>query len=247
MSDFLEDQRNRYDSEASDHAEHYNDPYTQEYRDLFIRKPLMKENLKDLNILDAMCASGVETQFLTKNGAKVTGLDISQNNANEFESRWNLKCYVSSIHETSLESSSYDAIYICGGLHHVLPLLDETIKEVHRLLRPGGYFYFVEPNKDTLINKIRNYWYKNDSRFGDEEEAISYKEKLKPYLNIGFTEKRVIYGGNVAYIIIGQSLAFGTPYFIKKWFSKPLFLLESILSKIPFMPKLYFCAAWKKT
>ena len=32
--------------------------------------------------------------------------------------------------------------YICGGLHHVLPLLRETISEIYRILKPGDIFIF---------------------------------------------------------------------------------------------------------
>ena len=174
MNKSILDQKKRYDGEASQHAEHYNDEYTQMYRDEFIRGPLFKENLKGMYILDAMCASGIETGYLIKKGAKVVGVDISQKNVNEYNKRWGKSCFLNSIHKTDFSNNTFDAIYICGGLHHVLPLLNETILEIHRILKPGGLFYFVEPNKDTWVNKIRKLWYSIDSKFADDEEAISY-------------------------------------------------------------------------
>ena len=39
---------------------------------------MFKENLKGVYILDAMCASGIETGYLIKQGANVVGLDISE-------------------------------------------------------------------------------------------------------------------------------------------------------------------------
>ena len=33
--------------------------------------------------------------------------------------------------------------YICGGLHHVLPLLNETIV-IHRILKPVDFFYGIK-------------------------------------------------------------------------------------------------------
>ncbi len=246
MNKSIIDQKKRYDAEAIQHSEHYNDKYTQMYRDEFIRKPLFKESLKGMYILDAMCASGIETGFLIKKGADVVGVDISKKNVEEYKRRWNKPCYMNSIHKTDFSDNSFDAIYICGGLHHVLPLLDETILEIHRILKPGGLFYFVEPNKDTWINKIRKFWYKVDSKFTDDEEAISYQNTLKPFLIKGFKEISLNYGGNIAYIIIGQSLTLGIPKKYKKYLSPVSFFLERILCKFPIVPKLFFTAVWEK-
>ena len=64
--------------------------------------------------------------------------------------------FLSSIHKVSFSNNTFDAIYICGGLHHVLPLLNETIVEIHRT-KPGGLFYFMEPNKAHGLIKFVNY------------------------------------------------------------------------------------------
>ena len=246
MKKSLLDQKNRYDAEAIQHAKHYNDHYTQMYRNEFIRAPLFKESLKGMYILDAMCASGIETGYLIEQGANVVGIDISQNNVNEYIKRWKKPCFLNSIHNTKFSDNSFDGIYICGGLHHVLPLLNETILEIHRILKPGGFFYFVEPNKDTWVNKIRNLWYKFDSKFTDDEEAISYENTLKPLLSIGFKEKSVSFGGNIAYIVIGQSLTLGISLKYKKYLSPFSFFLERFFSKLPIVPKLFFTATWQK-
>jgi len=240
------DQIKKYDAQAQKHSEHYNDKYTQMYRDEFIRAPLFKEKLEGMYVLDAMCASGIETGYLIKQGAEVVGLDISKKNVDEYYKRWGKQCFLNSIHKTDFSNNTFDAIYICGGLHHVLPLLNETILEIHRILKPGGLFYFVEPNKDTWVNKIRDLWYRLDSKFADDEEAISYQKTLKPFLSKGFKERSVNFGGNIAYIIIGQSLALGIPKKYKKYLAPITFFFERIFSKIPIFPKLFFTAVWEK-
>jgi len=246
MNKSIIDQKKRYDAEAIQHSEHYNDKYTQMYRDEFIRTPLFKKNLKGMYILDAMCASGTETGYLINQGANVVGIDISQKNAEEYKRRWGKSCFLDSIHKTKFSDNTFDAVYICGGLHHVLPLLNETILEIYRILKPGGFFYFVEPNKDTWVNGLRKFWYKVDKKFTDDEEAISYNDTLRPLLSIGFKEKSLNYGGNIAYIIIGQSLTVGISQRYKKYLSPISFYLERLFSKFPFVPKLFFSAIWKK-
>ncbi len=240
------DQKKKYDAQAILHSKHYNDKYTQMYRDEFIRKPLFKNDLKGVYILDAMCASGVETGYLIKKGAEVVGLDISKKNVEEYYKKWGKHCFLNSIHETNFLDNTFDAIYICGGLHHVLPLLNETILEIHRILKPGGFFYFMEPNKDTWVNKLRQIWYKFDNKFAEDEEAISYHNTLKPFLSKGFKEISLNFGGNVAYIIIGQSLALRIPPNYKKYLAPLSFFLERFFLKLPFAPKLFFSAVWKK-
>ncbi len=246
MDKSLIDQIKRYNSEAGEHGKHYNDKYTQMYRNEFMRAPLFKDRLKGKYILDAMCASGIETGYLIEIGAEVVGLDISEKNVEQYAKRWNKPCHLNSIHKTNFSDNTFDAIYINGGLHHVLPFLNETIAEVHRILKPGGHFYFLEPNKDTWVNQLRKIWYKLDKKFTEDEEAISYKKTLKPLLSIGFEEKSLNYGGNIAYIIIGQSLILRIPQRYKKYLAPISFFLERIFSKLPFMPKLFFSAIWKK-
>ena len=78
MNKLLIDQIKRYDAEARDHSKHYNDKYTQMYRNEFMRSPLFKDRLAGMYTLDAMCASGIETGFLIELGAEVVGVDISK-------------------------------------------------------------------------------------------------------------------------------------------------------------------------
>ncbi len=245
--EFIKKQQERYDTEAALHKSEYQSLSVQKLRDDFIRKPLFLEELKNKKVLDAMCASGVETSFLLSKGAEVVGLDISPNNAKEFEKLWQRQCVISSIHKTPFESNTFDAVYICGGLHHILPLLEETLCEVSRILKPGGYFYFVEPNKDTWLDLIRRIWYRVSPKFEREESAISYNKTLYPMLvKYKFSERRHFLGGNIAYVLIGQSVHFGFLRPFLRIIHKPLNVIESILNRVPFAPKLFFCSMWQK-
>ena len=184
-------QRERYDAEAVAYEQHHGDPINQKYRDCFVRKRLFSFGLAGQNVLEAMCASGMETGFLLDRKARVVGLDVSAANAELFRRRWNMSCHVCSIHATNFVDESFDVVYICGGLHHVLPILSESIAEVHRILKPGGRFCFLEPNRDTWLDLARRVWYRADSRFHDSERALSYGNDLRPYLEIGFEEESV--------------------------------------------------------
>lgn len=242
----VEAQRIRYDREAVSHEKHHAHELNQRYRDQFIRDQILDIDLAGKEVLDGMCASGIETGYLLSRGAKVTGLDISGNNIALYQAKWGCPSHVASIHATGLPDNAFDVVYIFGGLHHVIPLLDETIQEMHRLLRPGGFLIFVEPNRDTFVNKFRELWYKSDKRFQAEERALSYPELAAKYLRQGFTVDKVIYGGNVAYLLIAQSLILGIPGIVKTAIYRLLFAFERTIGATRMAPKLFFAARWRK-
>ncbi len=239
-------QSDRYDAEAQAYRLHHGDSVNQRYRDRFIRKQLFDFDLDGMRVLDAMSASGIEAGFLISQGAHVTGLDISKHNAALYREAWNRPCFVRSIHDTGFEDEEFDVVYIFGGLHHIIPLLDETIAEVYRILSPGGYFCFVEPNADTWLNVARRIWYRWASRFHNTEQALSYDKHIRPHLALGFKEECFISGGNVAYLLIGQSMVLGMPTWAKRLLHNPLFFFELLIDHIPGAPRLYFAAAWRK-
>ena len=239
-------QAERYDNEAKNYLAAHGDKFSQKYRDKFIRAKAFPFSLKGKKVLDAMCAFGAETGFLLKHNAEVEGLDISKGNAELYQKLWGVNCRVSSIHETAYPDNSFDVVYICGGLHHVLPLLQETIAEVYRILKPGGFFCFVEPNASSWINFLRKIWYRVDKRFDDTEEAIDYNTRLKPLLTNKFKENSLSYGGGIAYLLIAQSLILKTPYWVKKVFYRPFFALENFMNAIHLSPNLFFVCVWQK-
>jgi SAM-dependent methyltransferase len=242
----IEGQRIRYNKEAYIHETHHGDKYSQRYRTEFIRDRLFNFDVANLKILDAMCASGVETQYLISKKANIVGLDISDKNAEIYFKKWKIFCHISSIHKTEFDSETFDVVYIYGGLHHVIPLLESVIDEVHRILKPGGLFIFVEPNRDTWLNKFRSIWYKLDSRFEDSEAALSYGDQIAPKLVKNFKEVDYIEGGGIAYLVISQSLIIGTPKLMKGFLYPVLTYIERLTNDLPLAPKLFFAAKWQK-
>lgn len=246
VHDSIEAQRKRYDGEADHYDEHHNDRWSQSYRTRAIRDRLLDLDLNGKNVLDAMCASGIETAYLLDRGATVTGLDISDRNVELYRKKWRCPCSIASIHQSGFADASFDVVHIFGGLHHVLPILPETMREIHRILRPGGRLTFVEPNADTAINRVRTLWYAKDSRFTDEEEAISYRRHVEPYLALGFTPIKVFTGGNIGYLAACQSHILGTPAWLKKILTPPAYLIERLLARTPVLPHLWLAVAWQK-
>lgn len=245
MSSSIEAQRQRYNQEALAYESHHAHALNQAYRDEFIRNKLFTFSINGKRVLDGMCASGIETGYLLSKGAIVTGLDISENNIEIYKQKWNCDSIVASIHDANFPDETFDVIYIFGGLHHILPFLDQTIANIHRILKKDGRFIFVEPNKDTFLSKFRAMWYKLDKRFQEEEQSISY-QNLKDRYKDFFKENQILYGGNFAYLIIDQSLILGTPNWLKNLSWRFLFFLERTIGSTILVPKLFFGASWTK-
>ena len=114
-------------------------------------------------VLEAMCGSGQTTSFLLSKGATVTGLDVSEESIASFRARWpSCRAIRASVLESNLESEAFDLIVVVGGLHHLHPHISAAIVEFRRLLKPAGFFCFVEPHRGSLPDWVRRRWYRDE-------------------------------------------------------------------------------------
>jgi SAM-dependent methyltransferase len=241
-------QQEHYDLIAPEYEAHYSDAASLEYRRRFIYEPMFDGlDLSEKNVLDAMCGSGQTTNYLMTRGARVTGLDLSHNVIAQFRAQWpNCNAVERSILESGFQDNSFDCISIVGGLHHMHPHLNQTVREIHRILKPGGHFCFMEPHAGSLPNLIRRVWYKHDRFFADNEAAIDLNS-MKTEFGSQFNFNTVSYRGNVAFLLVLNSLIFRIPLGLKPHYSPLLMSVEATLSKV--QGKLNSCFAvgqWQK-
>jgi len=241
-------QAEHYDRIADDYAVHYGDKYSQEYRNRFINAPLFEGiDLKGLKVLEAMCGSGETTAYLLDKGAQVTGLDVSEAEIEKFKKRWpGADGVAASIFNTDFEDETWDCVVVVGGLHHLHPHLSDALREMHRILKKGGYLCFAEPHKGSLSDKVRQIWYRHDDLFADNEEAIDMRS-LKQEFRDMFEQKEETYFGNFGYLFVLNSMVFRVPLSLKKLYSPFLLGVENIVGK--FQGQLLSCitaAQWKK-
>jgi len=94
-----------------------------------------------------------------------------------------------------------NAVVAVGGLHHVQPHVDAAVEEIHRTLRPGGFFCFAEPHARSLPDAVRHLWYKLDPLFERNEEAIDVDRLMAQHQDrFDFITTR--YAGNLAYLLV---------------------------------------------
>ena len=241
-------QQEHYDNIAADYEAHYSDQWSVEYRRRFIYEPMFEGlNLSGMNVLDAMCGSGQTTEYLLAHGASVTGLDISNEVVETFRTRWTgAKVVKRSLLDSGLPDNSFDCIAVVGGLHHIHPNVKQAVRELHRVLKPGGYLCFMEPHSGSFPDIIRRIWYRFDSLFADNEASIHIGRLQKDFGDL-LELKKAYYLGNIAFLLVLNSLIFRIPPASKKHFAPAFMKVEAVVNKL--QTKLTSCfvvAQWQK-
>ena len=241
-------QQEHYDRIAADYETHYSDEWSVEYRRRFIYEPMFDGlKLEGLQVLDAMCGSGQTTSFLLTRGASVTGLDISNEVVETFQSRWaGVNVVKRSLLDSGLADNSFDCVAVVGGLHHIHPNVKAAVREIHRVLKPGGHFCFMEPHTGSLPDVVRKVWYRFDRFFSDNEAAIDVG-LLQKHFHDAFELKQVNYLGNIAFLLVLNSLIFRIPPKSKRYFAPLLMKLEPWVNRL--QTKLTSCfvvTQWQK-
>lgn len=143
-------------------------------------------------ILDAGCGCGYSTELIIKEfqPEEIFAFDIAPNQIELTKQRkLSVNLFVGSMTDIKIPSEKFDAIFIFGVLHHV-PEWRRALKEVNRMLKPGGVLLVEEPNKRTL-DRAERYWkiyHPKESRFkwpefikGLEDNEFHVVENKKIY------------------------------------------------------------------
>jgi ubiquinone/menaquinone biosynthesis C-methylase UbiE len=105
---------------------------------------------RDRDLLDYGCYDGWMTpRYLTIGPSSITGLDISENAIAQAKAKYGnvATFFAGDAHAMPFPNTSFDIVIGRGILHHLD--LDVALKEIRRVLRPGGKAIFVEPLNDN--------------------------------------------------------------------------------------------------
>ena len=228
-----QEQREHFNQWQNVYEEHYDDKYSAQLRERFYLEPALRGvDLKGRRALEAMCGSGQSTGFLLERGAEVTGLDISPAMMGAFARRWpGSQAVTASVLETGLQEGSFDFVLVVGGLHHVHPYVKDAVREIRRLLKPGGVFAFVEPHTGSLPDLARRVWYRLDRSFLPNERAVDVERLVRDFAG-DFELLHVEHHGGPGYLLVLNSLIFRIPHRFKRFYAPPLIWLDSVLDRV---------------
>ena len=107
----------------------------------------------DTAILDLCCGAGQTTKFLVRYSEQVTGLDISPVALNKAKKNVPEANYVEGLAQNlPFADDFFDLVHTSVALHEMTTTeLEEIFKEVHRVLKPGGIFTFIDLHQPTNL------------------------------------------------------------------------------------------------
>jgi 2-polyprenyl-6-hydroxyphenyl methylase / 3-demethylubiquinone-9 3-methyltransferase len=111
-----------------------------------------KTTTSTTKILDLGCGAGFLSNELAKEGFKVTGFDLSQESltvAKNHDSTKTVQYIQGNANLLPFEDASFDVICCMDFLEHVEDI-NPILKEVSRVLKPGGKFFFHTFNRNPL-------------------------------------------------------------------------------------------------
>ena len=174
-------------------------------------------------ILDLGCGNGFLSQLFPN--FNIVGVDVSDGMLANNPHKW-VKGSAESI---PFGDNEFDFV-VCRSLLHHLENPSIGLKEIFRVLKPGGEVSFYDPNHNIIYEAIRHLFQKTE-RFSHLHRSFNYKELFSLIEEAGFkiTEKRYI--GFLGYPLLAfpDIVDFHIPIWLGKW----IMSFDNFLSKTP--------------
>ncbi|MCI0590549.1 MAG: class I SAM-dependent methyltransferase [Gammaproteobacteria bacterium] len=186
------DLASRQEAESDFHDRKYGqgDSYPRHYAvqptyPIYMRMLEMMGDMKGKQVLEYGCGEGWITRDLAKNGAIVSAFDISAEAINKTRGVLALdgvtdRCHIAQMGAEQLDypDESFDLAIGFAILHHLD--IKTAVRELHRVLKPGGVAYFAEP---LGTNPAINLYRRLTPQFRTEDEEPLNIKALTPLLS----------------------------------------------------------------
>lgn len=124
-------------------------------RELFIKDFAEFNRWKDKKILEVGCGVGSDLIEYAKNGAIVTGIDLSQKSIALTKNRFGMldlkgDIRMADAEDLPFEHETFDMVFSNGVIHHI-PNIYKAINEIYRVLKPDGEIKIMLYHKPSLV------------------------------------------------------------------------------------------------
>ncbi len=147
-------QQKHYDTIASAYVRNLEYPHTREYMSYLDGAFMAALGDWPVGVTAEICCGRGEAFRLLRDRIEIgVGLDISRTMLEEAQrdlANARLAFVQGDATRMPLADSAFDTVFMFGGIHHV-PARDQLFREVFRILRPGGRFYYREPVSDFVL------------------------------------------------------------------------------------------------
>jgi SAM-dependent methyltransferase len=147
-----------------------------------------------MTILEIGCGTGYFTRELTQRGADIVAIDVSPDLLEIAKAKYsapNVRYEIQNACALTYADAMFDSVVGSSILHHLE--IEEALREIYRVLKPGGAIYFTEPNMlNPQIAMQKNIpWIKR--RLGDSpDETAFFRWPLRRLLEqTGYCDVRI--------------------------------------------------------
>ena len=140
------------------------------------RVKMLSGHLKpEMTVLELGCGTGYFTRELARSGADIVAIDVSPELleiARTNCSAPNVRYEIQNAYALTYSNATFDSVVGSSVLHHLE--IEEAVREIYRVLKPGGTIYFTEPNMlNPQIAIQKNVpWIKR--RLGDSPDETAF-------------------------------------------------------------------------
>jgi len=120
----------------------------------FLPRLVRFEQYRGKRVLEVGCGLGTDLLQFARAGAFVTGVDLSSESIRLARQRFALEglageFLVADAEHLPFEDASFDVVYSFGVLHHT-PHIGQAMREIHRVLVPGGELIMMVYHRRSL-------------------------------------------------------------------------------------------------
>ena len=159
------------------------------------RVKLLSNHLRSgMDVLELGCGTGYFTRELARSGADIVAIDVSPELLEIAEADCpaeNVRYEAQNASALTYPNDVFDSVVGSSILHHLE--INEALREIYRVLKPGGTIYFTEPNMlNPQIAVQKNVpWVKR--KLGDSpDETAFFRWPLRRLLDqAGFRDVRI--------------------------------------------------------
>lgn len=160
-------------------------------------------NLKGKSVLHLMCHIGADSLSMVTEGAKVTGIDISEQSLKwarqlSIETGLEAKFIQSNIYDLKDNlDEQFDVVYTSQGVIIWLKDIDEWGKIVAHYLKPGGTFYIMDTHPIVMGSEYdNNKCFKVSYDYFGRKKALHWDEEWPDYADENYIPKNSSYEWN---------------------------------------------------
>lgn len=155
-------------------------------------------NHQNVKLLEVGFGQGTDLVQYAKGGAEVYGVDLTERHYNLAKKNFEVRGLQANLtltdaNELPFEDGFFDKVVSFGVLHHT-PDIEICVKEVHRVLKPGGTFIISLYHKGSAFHYWNKVLYEGILKFGFFDrgydgvlatiETGADGKKIKPYVKL---------------------------------------------------------------